>query len=261
MLFDLSSPGRKNVVRVVFGFLALLFAGSFIFLGIGTEGGFNPLESVFGGSSNSTADAFEQQIEDAEKAVEEDPQDEKALTELILLRAQSGSSQLEVDEETGQPIGLTEESRSEYEKVVSTWQAYLDVKPKEVDPAAGNAAVLAYRYLGDIDGAISAQEQLAKSEPSGSSYGALASFLYTDLQIKEGDKARERALEESNAETGKLIEKQLGTIRKQAVKFEKQQAKLPDTGEGGSSELADPFGNLSPTSPGGTLDPGAVPAP
>ena len=36
MLFDLQSPRRKRVVQVVFGGLAVIFAVSFVFLGIGT---------------------------------------------------------------------------------------------------------------------------------------------------------------------------------------------------------------------------------
>ncbi|MDQ3759708.1 MAG: tetratricopeptide repeat protein [Actinomycetota bacterium] len=260
MLFDLTSPGRKTAVRIIFGFLAVIFASGFVLLGIGTEGGQNPLESIFG-SNNTTDGAFEQQIEDAEQAVEDDPQDSDALASLVVLRARSGDAQLEVDEETGQPVGLTDDSRGEYEEAISVWQQYLDVDPKKIDLAAASAAVLAYRYLGDVDGAISAQEALAESDPSGANFGALASFLYADLQIEKGDKARDQALAEANEETKKLITQQLGQIRKQAVKAEKAQSKQPDSATGGGSELADPFGGLSPTEPGGTLDPGAPSAP
>lgn len=258
MLFDLTSPGRKTVVRIVFGFLALIFAGGFIFLGIGTEGGLNPFDSVGGGTVD---DALEQQIEDAEEAVDADPTDSEALADLILLRAQSGDRQLEVDEETGQPIGLSDDSRSEYEEAISLWQEYLGTDPRKIDAAAGNAVVTSYRYLGDIDGAIAAQQELAESDPSGPSLGALASFLYSDLQIEEGDKARDQALAEANGETKKLITQQLDQLRKDAVKAEKQESKQPDSATGESPELTDPFGGLNPSEQGGTLDPGALPAP
>lgn len=260
MLFDLTSPGRKTAVRIIFGFLAVIFASGFVLLGIGTEGGQNPLESIFG-NNNTTDGAFEQQIEDAEQAVEEDPQDSDALASLVVLRARSGDAQLEVDEETGQPVGLTDDARGEYEEAISVWQEYLDTDPRKIDLAAANAAVLAYRYLGDVEGAISAQEALAKSDPSSANFGALASFLYADLQIEKGDKARDQALAEANNETKKLITDQLDQIRKQALKAEKAQSKQPDSATGGGSELADPFGGLSPTEPGGTVDPGALPAP
>ncbi len=248
MLFDLTSPGRKTAVRIIFGFLALIFASGFIFLGIGTEGGGNPLDSVFGGGG-STDDAFEQQIEDAEKAIEDDPTDSEAVATLVLLRAQSGDAQLEIDEATGQPIGLSDESREEYEEAIARWQDYLDTNPKRVDAAAASSVVQSYRFLGDVEGAIEAQRALAESDPSGPNFGALAQFLYFDLQIEEADKARDRALAEANAETKKLITQQLEQIRKQAVKAEEEQKKQPDSATGESPELSDPFGGLSPTDP------------
>jgi len=260
MLFDLTSPGRKTAVRIIFGFLAVIFASGFVLLGIGTEGGQNPLESIFG-SNSTTDDAFEQQIEDAEQAVEDDPEDPDALASLVLLRVQSGDAQLDIDEETGQPVGLTDDSRGEYEEAISVWQQYLDTDPRKIDAAAANAAVLAYRYLSDTDGAIAAQEALAESDPSPASFGFLAQLLYFDTQIEAGDKARDRALAEANADTKKLVTEQLGEIRKQAVKLEEAQKKQPDAPTGGGTGLSDPFGGLSPTDPGGTLDPGAPPAP
>ncbi len=151
MIFDLSSPGRKNVVRVVFGFLAFIFAGGFIFLGIGTEGGFNPLDSLFG-DNNSTSGAFEQQIEDAEDAVEKNPDDPKALSELVLLRTQSGASQLEVDETTQQPTPDRGVQSRVREGRLPLWQDYLALDPKEVDAATARAAASAYQFLEDING-------------------------------------------------------------------------------------------------------------
>ena len=246
MIFDLTSPGRKTAVRIIFGFLAFIFAAGFIFLGIGTEGGFNPFDSV-GGSS--TDDAFEQQIEDAEAAVEKDPTDSDALVNLVVLRAQSGDAQLEIDEETQQPVGLTDDSRAEYEEAISVWQDYLDTEPRKVSAAAAGAVVQSYRLLGDSEGAIAAQKELANSDPSGPNFSALAQLLYFNLQIEAADKARDQALAESNAETKKLLAKQFEQLRKQAVKAEEQQKKQPDSASGGGSELADPFGGLSPTDP------------
>ena len=247
MLFDLSSPGRKTAVRIIFGFLALIFATGFIFLGIGTEGGFNPFDNV-GGSS--AADAFEQQIEDAEAEVEKDPTDSDALANLVLLRAQSGDAQLQIDEETQTPVGLSEESRDEYEEAIRVWQDYLDTEPKKISPAAAGAVVQSYRFLGDSDGAVAAQRALAESDPSGPNFGALAQLLYLNLEIEAADKARDKALAESNAETKKLITQQLEQLRKQAIKAEEQEKKQPDSATGESPGLSDPFGGLSPTEPG-----------
>ncbi len=246
MIFDLKSGKRRRVVQIIFGFLAFIFAAGFIFLGIGTEGGLNPFDSLGGGS---TDDAFEQQIEDAEAEVEDNPADADAISSLIVLRAQSGTAQLEVDEETGQPSGLSDESRAEYEEAVARWQDYLETKPKKISPAAAGAVVQAYRFLGDVEGAIAAQRQLAESSPSAPNYGALAQFLYFDLQIDEGDKARDKALAEASSETKKLISQQLEQIRDQGVKAEKKQKKQPDSATGDAPAISDPFGGLTPTDP------------
>ncbi len=160
MLFDLQSPGRKTAVRIIFGFLALIFATGFIFLGIGTEGGFNPFDSAGG----STDDALEQQIEDAQKEVDANPDDPDPLASLIVIRAQSGDRQLEYDEATGAPVALTENSRQEYEEAISLWQDYLEMEPRKVNAAAAAAIVQSYRFLGDVKGAIAAQEELVESD-------------------------------------------------------------------------------------------------
>jgi hypothetical protein len=256
VLFDLQSPGRKTAVRIIFGFLAFIFAAGFIFLGIGTEGGLNPFDAVGG----STDDAFEQQVEDAEEEVDQNPDDPEALADLVQLRYSSGEAQLDVDEETGIP-SLTEESRSEFEETVARWQDYLDLEPKKVDAAAAGAARQAYLYLEDPEGMIDTQRALAESDPSGTNLGVLADLLYRDLQIEKADEVRKDALAAANGELKKTLAQQLNAIRKQAVKFEEQQKKAPDTATGDGSELADPFGELSPTDPAGGLGTGTGVAP
>ena len=56
MLFDLQSPRRKRVVQVVFGLLAVLFAVSFVFLGIGTGISGSPLEAIGIGGADDPAE-------------------------------------------------------------------------------------------------------------------------------------------------------------------------------------------------------------
>jgi len=246
MLFDLTSPGRKTAVRIIFGFLAFIFAVGFVFLGIGTDSGFNPFDSA---GSGSTDEALEAQIEDAQEKVDAAPNDPEPLVGLIVLRAQSGDRQLQLDAETQQPVALSEESRQEYEETISLWQDYLAADPKKINAAAAGAVVQSYRFLGDAKGAIEAQRAFAKSDPSAPNFGALAQLLYFDLQIEAADEARDQALAEANAETKKLITKQLAQIRKQAVKAESEEKKQPDSATGDSPELSNPFGGLSPGDP------------
>lgn len=261
MLFDLSSPGRKNVVRVVFGFLALIFAVGFVGFGIGGElGGGGIVDSLTGNSSGSTDDAFEQQIEDAEEAIDADPEDSDALSDLALFRVQSGTAQLERDEATSAPVGLTEDARAEFEEAITAWESYLGTDPQKVDVATASAIVSAYFYLGDVTGATEAQLRLAESSPSAPNYGSLADLYYRDLAIDKGDQARDQALEEGSKQLDKVIEAQLEQVRKQAVMAKAQLAQQGEgageapTGEG--TALEDPFGGgIEP------VDPGAAPVP
>lgn len=251
MLFDTSSPGRKRVVRILFGGLALIFGISFVGFGIGGElGGGGIIDAITGNNSGAAADQFEQQIEDAEQAVEDDPEDARALAELALLRFQSGEAQLEIDEQTGQVTGLTEESRSEFEAAIEAWSRYVDTDPAKLEAAAAARVVSAYRYLEDVNGAVRAQELLTESDPSSVNLAGLADLRYRALEIKAADEARDRALAKAKQDQAKALERQLNEIRKQALAVKKAEAKQPDVPGGEGAGLEDPFGGLGQTDPG-----------
>jgi len=249
MLFDLSSPRRKNVVRVVYGALALLFAGGFIFFGIGSEGGGGGLfDGIFGdGGSGSTAEQFEQQIEDAEENLESDPEDQRALEQLAYYRAQSGISQLEQDEETGFPV-VTEDARGELEASVDAWDRYLATDPQRPDLATASQVVQVYVFLNDAGGAADAQELVAEADPSSGAFANLANYRFADFDFKAGDAATERALEEAKPDQQKQIEKQLAQIRESYEKQQKQIEKQSDSQEGAEGALNSPFGGFNPES-------------
>ena len=253
MLFDLSSPGRKNVIRVVYGVLALLFLVGFVGFGIGGEiGGGGLIDSITGGGGDSnTAEQYEQQIEDAESALEANPEDPKALVRLAQYRVLSGQAQLDVDEATGQP-SLTEESRGEFEAGVDAWTRYLATDPEKPDVATAGPVVQAYVLLGDADGAAQTQEILAEANPSGNAYYLLAYYRYADFDFKAGDEASELAVKEAKPSQKKATEKQLAELREQAVKQQKAIEKQPDAGSGAPG-LQSPFGGLG--DPGGTVPP------
>jgi len=254
MLFDLSNPRRKNVVRVVYGLLAVVFGGGFIFFGIGSEtGGGGLLDGVFGNGGTSTASQYEQQIEDAEEKVEADPTNERALADLARYRYLSGEAQLDRDE-TGQITGVSEEARNEFENAVEAWSRYLDADPKKIDIGAATTMPTAYRYLEDAGGAAEAQAIVAKENPSVNAYVDLAFYRYIDGDIKGGDKAAEIARKEAKPDQRKQADKILADYRKQALALKKQLAELPDSEEGGS-QLENPFGSFGPE--GGTAPPAA----
>ena len=256
MLFDLSSPGRKNVIRVVYGVLALLFPVGFVGFGIGGEpgGGGSSTGPLGGGGDGDTAEQFEEQIDDAEARLETNPTDEKALATLAESRYLSGQVQLDVDEATGAPV-LTEEARGEFEAAIDAWTRYLETKPARPDVAAAGQVLQAFIFLGDAEGAADTQEILAEDNPSAGTYSTLANFAYADFDFKRGDEAVQRAVEEASPQEKKTVEKQLDQLREAYVKEEKRIEKLPDAEEGAEAGLQSPFGGLDqggevpPTSP------------
>ncbi len=255
MLFDLTSPGRKNIIRVVYGVLALLFLIGFVGFGIGGEiGGGGIVDSLTGGGSGGdTADQYEQQIEDAESTLETEPENQRALANLAQYRYLSGQAQLDIDEATGRPT-LTEESRGEFEKAIDAFTQYLDTRPQKPDVATAGQVVQAYVFLGDAEGAARAQQILADANPSTGTYSTLAYYLFADLDFKAAEKAVERALAEAKPGERKRIEKQLDELRAAAEKQKKQIEKLPESATGGGTGIEDPFGGLTPDA-GGAVPP------
>ena len=250
MIFDLSSPGRKNVVRVVYGVLAALFLIGFVGFGIGGElGGGGIVDSLTGGGSGSTAEEYEQQIEDAEKKLETDPQNVNALTTLAQYRFLSGTAQLDQDETTG-AVSLTDESRQEFESAIDAWTRYLETDPQKPDVTTAANMVRAYQALGNAEGAADAQRILAENNPSAGTYSQLAFFLYSAYDIEAGDEAAKKAVAESKGPEGKSVEKQLDRVRELAIKQKRKLDKLPQDSAAGEQALDSPFGGLGGT--GGT---------
>src|SRR3954471_11710652 len=90
MLFDLRGRGRRNTVKIIYVFLAILMGGGLVLFGIGgaTSGGL--VDAITGSSSGgSTGEKrFQQQEAAAEKAMAANPKDEAAYIRLIRARVQ-----------------------------------------------------------------------------------------------------------------------------------------------------------------------------
>src|SRR6187455_2056757 len=104
MLFDLKSGKRRRVVQVVFGFLAFIFFISFVGFGIGSDVTGGIFDAIgIGGGSNSNDPQYEEQIDDAEATLESDPDNQKALLDLVRYHYLSATSEgVETDPTTGQ---------------------------------------------------------------------------------------------------------------------------------------------------------------
>jgi tetratricopeptide (TPR) repeat protein len=247
MLFDLSSGKRRRVVQVVYATLALLMGGSLVLFGIGSDapGGILDALGLGGGGGGSTNPQYEEQIDDAESALETNPKDQQALLNLAryhyLSAVQSGVS---TDPETGVP-NVSEDAHQELEDAVAAWTKYLKTDPKKANVSVATNVVQSYVLLNDAGGAADTQQIVAEANPSAAAYGSLANYLYFDGKIAAGDAAAAKAVQEADPAERDRIEKLLAQTSEAAKKQKKKLAKLPEGGATGEPGLQDPFGGLS----------------
>ena len=272
MLFDLSGK-RKNVVRVVYGFLALLFAGGFLLFGIGSESGIGGIGDLLGfgtGDSGNNNPAFDDQIQEAEDKLAADPKDESALRTLVEVHYQAGNDALDVDEATGS-ITITDDAEQEYDEAIAAWDDYLEVAKK---PDEGTASIANQAYgvlLQNADpaslptlakDAILPAEIVAESTPGVGTYATLAQYAYFAGDVKLGDEAAQKAVGEADASEAKQIEQQLEATAKAAVELQEQIDKQAEQGTGEeafTNPLESGIGGGSPLP--GAPAPGTPPAP
>ncbi len=254
MIFDLKSGKRRRVVQVVFGFLAAIFFISFVGFGIGSDAAGGIFDALgIGGGSSSDDPQFEQQIEDAEAAVQAKPNSGNANADLIAaFYGSASSSGVSTDPQTGQ-VSITEDARSQLQRAAQTWDDYVATKPKPISVDAAANAVRVFQLLNEAGGAAEAQRVLADEQGSASAYGQLAFYLYADLKIPEGDEAADKAVAAAEGTSAKQIQKTMDAYRKQAIKFQEQikqqQRQAEQQGGGGgaagaSPQLENPFGSL-----------------
>jgi tetratricopeptide (TPR) repeat protein len=240
VLFDLQSPGRRRIIKVVYAMLAILLAVGLVGFGIGSDatGG---LSEVFGGGSADTG--FEDEIDDAEKRAQEQPKNERAQLELVTLYIQQGNQQLEVDSTTGQ-TSVTADAEESFNKAADAFAAYLALKPAK--PESGVALQMASTYFllaqnassgadarAAVENAAEAQQVATDVNPSRGNLGNLALYLFFAGEFGRA----EQAVNEAVANGGNA--KQFDQIRKQAEAFEKQVKAEAKQGaqEGGENPL------------------------
>lgn len=283
MLFDLTSPRRRRVVRVVFGSLAAVFAISFVFLGIGS--GINadftgPLGDLLG-TNDADEVGFEEDIKDAEERTQANPKDAQAWLELAEAHLLQAAREGDTDDQ-----GFTipnSDAGSESAQAVDAWEKYLALKPKKPDPSVAGQMSSAYLLANGIllspdgsgqlavafgeptvfeaqqvaAGAARAQEIAAAGNPSANTFGTLALFHYYAGNVAEGDRAAQQALGTLEGAEAEGIQQTLKNyarlgelLAEQVVKAEKAQQQA---GAGSPEEAAGSLDQL-----GGGLDSGGT---
>lgn len=233
MLFDLQSPRRRRVVRVVFGGLAAVFAISFVALGVGTGGSGLSLSDLFGGGGGgSSSSAFDGQISAAEKALAANPADTAALAQLVQLHYSAAI------QDVGSNGQLNGDGEQHLREGADSWNKYVKETKGDVTPTAALYALQTFDQLGSVDfqkartdtstsaalsdvnaavsdwkTAAAAQQILIQKQPkkaTANSYARLASYLYLSGQAQAGNQAVAQAKQKGG---GSSISSQLQPIQ------------------------------------------------
>ncbi len=276
MLFDLRGR-RRNFIRVIYAMLAILMGGGLILFGIGGEVSGGLLDGLGVGGDGDTA-GFEDQIDEAEKAVAANPQNPAALLELARVRVSAGTAELDVDQETGLETATTE-SKQEFEKAADAWDRYLKVAPGAPSPevavliskayvSLAESATNAEDALSNIQAAADAQQIVADATPSQGSVSQLAIFLYFAGDTAGAEKAAAQAESLAQPAQKQQLKQQLAQFKKRGAEFQKALADARKQAQEGAGAGAgapgapaqDPFENPLGGS-GGGLSGGALGAP
>jgi hypothetical protein len=282
MLFDLQSPGRRRVVRVVFGGLALIFAISFVFLGVGTGGGGFSFSDLFGGGGGSSSTAFDSDIKAADAKVVANPNDTVALASLVQLHYSAANSNTD---SSGAP---TSDGIQHLREAADNWNKYVKASNGNLSPTAAVYALNTFDLLARVDfskartdtsqtealadinaavddwkSAAQAQQVLIEKQPkkaTANSYATLAQYLYLAGDTQGGEVAAKQAKSAPGGDPA-TIDKQLASIKQLGQQLQdaitqltKQQQKTQGAGAGtggGATGGANPLNGLGTGGVGG----------
>jgi hypothetical protein len=272
VLFDLQSPRRRRVIRVTFGGLALIFAISFVFLGVGTGGGGFSFSDLFGGGGGgSSSTAFDDDINTAQEKLAVNPNDTVALGNLVRLQYSAANANTDSN---GAP---TSDGEQHLQEAADAWNKY--VKVSNGAPSASTAVYALNTFdllarlnfakartdtttadaLTDVTAAVDswktaaqAQQVLINDQPNKSnanSYANLAQYLYLAGDTEGGDAAVAQAKQQKGADPSTLDSQlkpiqQLGQQLQTAIQqLTKQQQQSQGGAAGGAGAAPGAGGN------------------
>jgi hypothetical protein len=236
VLFDLQSPRRRRVIRVTFGALAAIFAISFVFLGVGTGGGGFSFSDLFGGgSSGSTANAFDDDIKTAEQQIAVNPADTAALARLVQLQYSAANANTDSN---GAP---TSEGEQHLQEAADAWNKYVKVSKGNPNPSTAVYALNTFDLLArlnfakarsdtstadaltDVTAAVDswktaaqAQQILIDAQPNKATsnvYANLAQYLYLAGETQAADQALAKAKQDAKGSDASTIDQQFSSIK------------------------------------------------
>jgi hypothetical protein len=236
VLFDLQSPRRRRVIRVTFGALAAIFAISFVFLGVGTGGGGFSFSDLFGGgSSGSTANAFDDDIKTAEQQIAVNPADTAALARLVQLQYSAANANTDSN---GAP---TSEGEQHLQEAADAWNKYVKASNGNPNPSTAVYAINIFDLLArlnfakarsdtstadaltDVTAAVDSWKTAAQAQQiridaqpnkaTSNVYANLAQYLYLAGETQAADQALAKAKQDAKGSDASTIDQQFSSIK------------------------------------------------
>jgi hypothetical protein len=223
MLFDLRGKGRRRVVRVIYGTLALLMGGGLVFFGIGGDVSGGLLNAFESDGGSSVSDTFKKRVERYQVRVRQNPRDGAAWAELARARYQETSSGENYDQSRS---AFTEKGIAKLRQVEQAWDRHLAVARK---PNADVANLMVQAFgptaLNKLDKAVAAMEIVVDARPqSAALYGQLAYYAYLAGQTRKGDLSSRKAVELTPKDQRAQVKQTLEGYKTQAAQSNAQGA-------------------------------------
>ncbi len=200
MLFDLRSPHRRRVIKVVYLFLAVLIGVGLVGFGIGNGSNFGGLFSNAGGGGGSATGAtqYTKSLAKAEKAAKASPHD--AARWATVGAAAYAVATLPTNFDSS--LGYTQAGHVALNQLRQAWTNYLADAPAKPDSLLAQEIVAAFGApppngtgVGDYKTAQSGQEVVAADQPTDVSYEYLAYYSWLAHDNSQGNLAAARARE------------------------------------------------------------------
>ena len=209
MLFDLRGR-RRRAVQGTYLMLALLMGGGLVLFGIGGSVSGGLLDAFKGGGGPSADSAFKDQINKREERLQQNPQNQVILANLVRDYYSLASSQRPEGS-----VGFPADAKDDLQKAGSYWQRYSKLA-ENPSPAVAGYAIQIY----DVNGlnrpkqAEQAASILAKDANDTPSYLRLVSYAARAGDTRTADLAGQKAVDLAPKAQQKLIEKQIEALKK-----------------------------------------------
>jgi hypothetical protein len=215
MIFDLKGK-RRRMVQGVYLTLAVLMGGGLILFGIGggsLNGGLLDAFKSGGGSSNAEK-TIQKRIDNAQKQLAANPQDQAALQEIVRDNYQLAS--LSADPNTG---AFSADGKKQLQEASNAWQRYLSTNPAKPDLTLASLMTQAYVGLGDYANAKKAALIVAAAQPSSAAYLRVIQYasLVKPPDTRTVDLASQKALDLAPAGERSSVKKQIQAAKAASV--------------------------------------------